>query len=135
MYLWNDRRLAPYGQSPNRATHGTPASEIPVYVSYAPETMMAMQSGIPVSRAQFDFYHSLYDVEGQDPQYAGSRHQHQTQQHDLQPAMDAPGVYSHHGTYDVQHINLLPSPYDSVALAAFKQHHRALRDGSEVPPS
>jgi hypothetical protein len=51
-------------------TSSGPAINVPLPILHAPETMMALQSGLDIDADLSDAVHNAYPVDGQDPQYS-----------------------------------------------------------------
>ena len=57
------------GSKPSQKS-ATQTSDVLFPVLHAPETMMALHSGLPISVALSDLCHNAYPVDGQDPRYS-----------------------------------------------------------------
>jgi hypothetical protein len=57
------------GSEPSQKS-ATQISDVPFPALHAPETMMALHSGLPINVALSDLCHNAYPVDGQDPRYS-----------------------------------------------------------------
>ena len=57
------------GSKPSQKS-ATETSDVPFPALHAPETMMALHSGLPINVALSDLCHNAYPVDGQDPRYS-----------------------------------------------------------------